>query len=106
MLNLNKDVAQMVNSCEKCQVNAGALANVYPVNFAKSVHFPMHRIGTDLFDFNGKQFLITVDYFSSYPCVRCMRNISSASCIDAMKSVFSELGTPSIYILIQVLQYL
>ena len=54
----------------------------------------MHRIGTDLFDFNGKQFLIMVDYYSSYPWVRRLRNISSASCIDAMKSVFSEFGYP------------
>ena len=92
--NMNKDIAQMVNSCEKCQVNAGAQANDYPVNFAKSAHFPMHRIGTDLFDFNGKQFLIMVDYYSSYPWVRRLRNISSASCIDALKSVFSEFGYP------------
>ena len=33
-----------------------------------------------------------VDYYSSYPWVRRLRNISSASCIDAMKSVFSEFG--------------
>ena len=81
--NMNKDIAQMVNSCEKCQVNAGAQANDYSVNFAKSAHFPMHRICTDLFDFNGKQFLIMVDYYSSYPWVRRLRNISSVSCIDA-----------------------
>ena len=54
----------------------------------------MHRIGNDLFDFNGKQLLIMVDYYSSYPWVRRLRNISSASCIDAMKSVFSEFGYP------------
>ena len=68
---------------EKCQINAGTQAN-----------FPMHRIGTDLFQFNGKQFLIMVDHYSSYPWVRRLRNISSASCIDAMKSVFSEFGYP------------
>ena len=54
----------------------------------------MHRIGTDLFEFNGKQLLIMVDHYSSYPWVRRLRNISSASCIDAMKSVFSEFGYP------------
>ena len=68
---------------EKCQISAGTQAN-----------FPMHRIGTDLFEFNGKQFLIMVDHYSSYPWVRRLRNISSVSCIDAMKSVFSEFGYP------------
>ena len=75
---------------EKCQINAGMQANDYSLNFSKSANFPMHRIGTDLFEFNGKQFLIMVDHYSSYPWVRRLRNISSASCIDAMKSVFSE----------------
>ena len=79
---------------EKCQINAGTQANDYSLNFSKSANFPMHRIGTDLFEFNGKQFLIMVDHYSSYPWVRQLRNISSASCIDAMKSVFSELGYP------------
>ena len=81
-------------SSEKCQVNAGVQANDYPMNYSKSANFPMHRIGTDLFEFNGKQFLIMVDHYSSYPWVRRLRNISSASCIDAMKSVFSEFGYP------------
>ena len=83
-----------LNSSEKCQVNAGAQANDYSVNISKSANFPMHHIGTELFEFNGKQFLIMVDYYSSYPWVRRLRNISSASCIDAMKSVFSEFRNP------------
>ena len=54
----------------------------------------MHRIGADLFEFNGKQFLVMMDHYSSYPWVRRLCNISSASCIDTMKSVFSEFGYP------------
>ena len=79
---------------EKCQINAGTQASDYSLNFSKSANFTMHRIGTDLFEFNGKQFLIMVDHYSSYPWVRRLRNISSASCIDAMKSVFLEFGWP------------
>ena len=45
---------------EKCQINAGTQANDYSLNFSKSANFPMHRIGTDLFEFNGKQLLIMV----------------------------------------------
>ena len=79
---------------EKCQNHAGAQANDCSMNYNKPANFPMHRIGTDLFEFNGKQFLVMVDHYSSYPWVRRLRNISSASCIDAMKSVFSEFGYP------------
>ena len=83
-----------LHSSEKCQVNAGAQANDCSMNYSKSTNFPMHRIGTDLFESNGKQYLIMVDHYSSYPWVRRLRNISSASCIDDMKSAFSEFGYP------------
>ena len=79
---------------EKCQIHAGAQANDCSMNYSKPANFPMHRIGTDLFEFNGKQFLVMVDHYSSYPWVRRLRNTSSASCIDAIKSVFSEFGYP------------
>ena len=80
-----------LNSSKKCQVNDGAQANDYP---SKPANFPKHRIGTDLFEFNEKQFFVMVDHYSSYPWLRRLRNISSASCIDVMKSVFSEFGYP------------
>ena len=79
---------------EKCQIHAGAQANDCSMNYSKPANFPMHRVGTDLFEFNGKQFLVMVDHYSSYPWVRRLRNTSSASCIDAIKSVFSEFGYP------------
>ena len=60
----------------------------------ESSHYPMHCIGTDLFEYNNKPYLIVVDYFSLYPWIRPLRNISSLSVIEAMKSVFSEFGYP------------
>ena len=35
-----------------------------------------------------------MDYFSSYPRIRALGNISSLSVIEAMKSVFSKFGYP------------
>ena len=60
----------------------------------ESSQYPMHCIGTDLFEYNNKPYLIMVDYFSSYPWIHPLRNISSLSVIEAMKSVFSEFGYP------------
>ena len=50
----------------------------------------MHSIGTNLFEFNGKQLFTMVDYYSHI----IGYDVSSASCIDATKSVFSEFGYP------------
>ena len=60
----------VLNPSKKCQVNAGAQVNDYP---SKPANSPMQRIGTDLFEFNGKQFLVMVDHYSSYPWVRRLR---------------------------------
>ena len=46
-----------LNSNKKCQANDGAQANDYP---SKPANFPKHRIGTDLFEFNEKQFFVII----------------------------------------------
>ena len=92
--NMNIDIAKLVNSCVQCQVHAGSQNKNFTYNMNESSHYPMHCIGTDLFEYNNKPYLIMVDYFSSYPWIRPLRNISSLSVIEAMKSVFSEFGYP------------
>ena len=92
--NMNIDIAKLVNSCGQCQVHAGPQNKNFTYNMNESSHYPMHCIGTDLFEYNNKPYLIMVDYFSSYPWIRPLRNISSLSVIEAMKSVFSEFGYP------------
>ena len=52
-------------------------------------HRPMQTVGADI------TFLILIDYFSKYPWVRRLRNISATTTIDAMRTVFSEFGYPS-----------
>ena len=84
--NMNIDIAKLVNSCVQCQVHAGPQNKNFTINMNESSHYPMHCIGTDLFEYNNKPYLIMVDYFSSYPWIRPLRNISSLSVIEAMKS--------------------
>ena len=90
--NMNIDIAKLDNSCEQCQVHAGPQNKNFNYNMNESSHYPVYCIGTDLFEYNNKPYLIMVDYFSSYPWKRPLRNISSLSIIEAIKSVFSEFG--------------
>ena len=58
---------------------------------------PWHTVGTDLFNFNGKDYLLLCDYFSKFPFVcRLRQNCSSEAVIDQMKQIFSEQGIPLI----------
>ena len=56
--------------------------------------FPWQRVGTDLFQLNGTNFLIIVDYFSRYPEVVKLRGTTSRDVIEILKSTFSRHGIP------------
>ena len=92
--NMNVDIAKIVNQCELCQVHGGPQTKTYTYNMNESSHYPMHCVGTDLFEYKQKPYLLMIDYFSSYPWVRPLKNISSTSVIEGMQSVFTEFGYP------------
>jgi len=52
------------------------------------------RAGTDLFELNGKQYIMIADYYSHYPEVIKLTFITSTTVIAAMKSVFSHHSIP------------
>ena len=67
--NMNVDIAKIVNQCELCQVHGGPQTKTYTYNMNESSHYPMHCVGTDLFEYKQKTYLLMIDYFSSYPWV-------------------------------------
>ena len=56
--------------------------------------FPWQRVGTDLFQLNGTNFLIIFDYFLRYPEVVKLRGTTSRDVIEILKSTFSRHGIP------------
>ena len=54
--------------------------------------FPRQQLGTDLFDYQGTQYLLVTDYYSKYPIVRKLNSSTSAAVINHLKSVFAEHG--------------
>lgn len=55
---------------------------------------PWEKVGTNLFQFRGSEFLLCVDYFSKFPEITKLRNTTSGSVIVALKSVFARHGIP------------
>jgi hypothetical protein len=62
-MNINDDIENIVNSCSVCQENSNSqqkeslLSEEVPKG-------PLMRIASDLFYFDGNNYLIVVDYFS------------------------------------------
>ncbi|XP_064629246.1 uncharacterized protein K02A2.6-like [Lineus longissimus] len=55
---------------------------------------PWQNIGTDLFDFEGKKFLITVDYLSNFWEIDRMKDTKAEAVILKLKNHFARYGSP------------
>ena len=52
------------------------------------------KVGADLFNFAGRDYLIVVDYFSKYPEFVSVNSKSAPSVVQAMKIIFVCHGIP------------
>lgn len=66
---------------------------------------PWQKVGTDLFLFHQCQYLITVDYYSSFFKVDKLNTTDSITVIEKLKTQFSRHGIPEIVISDNGLQY-
>ena len=55
-------------------------------------------MGTDLFVLNNHNYILMVDYYSSFPIIRRLSSTRSSCVIDSIKSVMSEYGIPAILV--------
>ena len=59
---------------------------------------PWSKLGADIFELGSQQFLIMVDYWSSYFEVQELKQSTSASVIDAFKVQFARHGIPEVLV--------
>ena len=59
---------------------------------------PWQKVGTDLMQFDGLQYLITVDYFSSFFEVDKLETTDSRTVVEKLKMQFSRHGIPDIVV--------
>ena len=90
--NMNQDIERLVKNCSTCQEcqKSQPKEPLIPVE-AKHV---WDILGTDIFMWNNENHLILVDYYSSFPIARRLKNITAESTINTIKSVMSEYGVP------------
>ena len=54
-----------------------------------------HTIGTDLFTFENQEYLIIADYFSKYPIIKKLHELSSQAIANFTSEIFSMFGVPN-----------
>ena len=89
---VSHQMAQVVQQCLECAKNYTPPKE--PLIVSKLPDYPWQVVGTDLFELEGKQYLLTVDYFSRFPEVNELKTTTSATIIQNLKSLFSRHGIP------------
>ena len=62
---MNKDLEDYVASCEVCNSQPAAQGKE-PLICHQIPSRPWEKIAVDLFELNGREFMVTVDYYSSF----------------------------------------
>ena len=95
--NINADITDMVSNRSACLENR-RYHQQEPLIAHEVPTAPRHKVGMDLFTFKGRDYLLVVDYFSSYPEVCLLNDTHSSSVIVKLKSIFSCFSIPKFVI--------
>ena len=84
---------QLADDCEACQTLAAAQQKetLMPI---ESI-LPWEKIGADLFSWSGKDYLLTIDYFSGWWEVDQLNDTTATAVIRVLKAHFGRWGIPS-----------
>lgn len=86
-------IKDAVESCSLCQTLRDANTKA-PLQQQEVPGYPYQVIGSDLFELNSMSYLLTVVYFSKWPCVVKLESTRTASVIKALERQFCDFGVP------------
>ena len=90
---MTEAVNLMIGSCQKCQeVLPSKPSNYSPI--MEGAEYPMESISVDLFDANGKKYMVTTDRFTNYFFVHKLKDTATSYIIDKLQSLFLDYGYP------------
>ena len=88
---INLDIKKYIKSCATClefqqmQPKETIIHHDIPLR-------PWEVLGTDIFNFNNKNYLCIVDYHSKFPMVKRLEGLSAESLITTIKVKFAKYG--------------
>ena len=91
---ITKDIDTLVKNCPTCQRFQTAQPRETLLQHTVPTR-PWQVVGTDLFFFEGDNFLIVADYYSKFPFIRKLPvPCTSQAVVNATKQIFAEQGIP------------
>ena len=91
---INTDIRNIFEKCVACQ-QYSTNPPPEPLHPHQIPTRPWQKNGSDLFNLDGKNYIVITDYFSSYPAV-IQLNTTCQTVINVLKSVFARHDIPDI----------
>ena len=91
---ISDDLERTVKGCSVCQEYSRSLP-AQPLLQHEIPTRPWQVLGSDIFQFEGREYLIVADYYSKFPFIRRLPiHATSAAVIGLMREIFAEHGIP------------
>ena len=90
---MSSQIEEMVSKCAICAELQNSNPKE-PMTCAELPSRPWSRVASDIFTLHQSNYLLTVDYYSKWPEIMKMTELSSRYVISAFKSQFSKYGIP------------
>ena len=87
------DFEEAIGNCQTCQ-KFQRNQQKEPLISSEVPELPYQFVGTDLFEFEGKQYLVTVDYYSDFFEIDYLHNQTAKEVIHKLKAHFARHGIP------------
>ena len=90
---LRNDVEQVVLNCSACLKMLPSNEKDFNLSLDKACE-PMEIVGADLFNANGKEYLLLVDDYSGYFFIFLLRGLNTKAILKHLDKTFSQFGYP------------
>ena len=93
---INRDIENLVTTCFTCQKyqRSQPKETLMPI-IPEVPNIPWHTLGSDMFHVDGHDYIVIADYYSKFPVVERLQNLTSRVTADIMRKCFSLMGTPN-----------
>ena len=92
-IGMTQEIKQLAQNCDICY-EFKARNQKEPLKQHHDGSYPYEKVGVDLCEFKGRNYLITVDYFSNFIEADYMMTTTSAQVIICLKRHFARYGIP------------
>ena len=94
---IHSEVKTIANTCESCQEAKPRNFRMPLIQHNKGAS-PLEKVATDLFEIQGRHYMVTVDFFANFIEVDFSTSLSAGQVITKLKGNFARYGVPKMVV--------